>query len=286
MEHNFVSYANAQAIMNAIGKKFDEVEGGLVFKGSIAFSALPTLTVDKVGYFYNINEEFTTTSDFIEGAGKTYGAGTDVAIVDTTLHAYNEVTPVGNENPYNEHWYEYINERYILTSDTEVNDQKTYFAVATPVLKFDVMSNFIDIESIEDSLKAIQDMIAPAFDTTTAYSVGNYVIYDEKLYQFTSAHSAGDWVGTDAAEVSITDKIIYLTNEIAKLGSNFADAFSTATNYSATDVVIYENKLYRFITDHSAGAWASNDVEEITVEDLAVPLTSNQMTVLLNILNS
>ena len=286
MEHNFVSYSDAQTLMSAIGKKFDDIEGGLIFKGSIAFSALPTLTADKVGYFYNINEEFTTTSDFIEGAGKTYGAGTNVAIIDTALHAYNEVTPIGNENPYNEHWYEYINERYVLTFDTEVNDQKTYFAVATPVLYFDVISDFIDVEGIEDSLKAIQDMIAPAFDTATAYSVGNYVVYNEVLYQFTSAHSAGAWVGSDAEEVTITDKIAYLTSEVAKLGSNFADAFSTVTNYSATDVVVYENKLYRFTTDHSADTWNSNDVEEITVEDLAVPLTSNQMTVLLNILNS
>lgn len=51
-------------------------------KGSIAFANLPTLTAANKGNVYNITDAFVTTSDFVEGAGKSYPAGTNVAIVD------------------------------------------------------------------------------------------------------------------------------------------------------------------------------------------------------------
>lgn len=53
-------------------------------KGSIAdISALPTPDKDHEGFVYNIKSEFTTTDLFVEGAGKTYPAGTNVVIVNT-----------------------------------------------------------------------------------------------------------------------------------------------------------------------------------------------------------
>ena len=51
--------------------------------GSIAFSNLPVLSSSVLGYVYNITDAFTTTSDFIEGAGKTYPAGTNVGVIET-----------------------------------------------------------------------------------------------------------------------------------------------------------------------------------------------------------
>ena len=36
--------------------------------------------------------------------------------------------------------------------------------------------------------------------------------------------------------------------------------FSTSQSYSAGNLTIYEGKLYRFITSHSAGAWNSAEV--------------------------
>lgn len=58
-------------------------------KGSIAdISALPTPDKDHEGFVYNVEKEFTTTADFIEGAGKTYPAGTNVVIVNTTGTTY------------------------------------------------------------------------------------------------------------------------------------------------------------------------------------------------------
>lgn len=58
-------------------------------KGSITdVTALPTPDKDHEGFVYNIENEFTTTGQFVEGTGKTYSAGTNVVCVNTTGITY------------------------------------------------------------------------------------------------------------------------------------------------------------------------------------------------------
>ena len=52
--------------------------------GSVAFANLPTLAAGVLGNVYNVTDSFTTTSDFVEGSGTTYPAGTNVVVVDTS----------------------------------------------------------------------------------------------------------------------------------------------------------------------------------------------------------
>jgi hypothetical protein len=65
--------AISEAVNNA-------VSGVYKFKGSVAFSALPTADM-KDGDVYNITDGFTTTQAFEEGEGISYPAGTNVAYV-------------------------------------------------------------------------------------------------------------------------------------------------------------------------------------------------------------
>lgn len=51
--------------------------------GSSAFADLPPLTEAFEGYVLNITDAFTTTEDFVEGAGKDYPAGTNIVCVST-----------------------------------------------------------------------------------------------------------------------------------------------------------------------------------------------------------
>lgn len=60
-----------------------KVVGALKPKGSCAFANLPALSAANVNTFYNVSDSFTTTADFIEGAGHAYPAGTNVAIINT-----------------------------------------------------------------------------------------------------------------------------------------------------------------------------------------------------------
>lgn len=51
--------------------------------GSKPASFIATAPVaNQVGYVYNMSEDFTTTADFVEGAGKTHPSGTNVAVVE------------------------------------------------------------------------------------------------------------------------------------------------------------------------------------------------------------
>jgi hypothetical protein len=62
--------------------------GAYTAKGAVAFEDLPALDASREGFVYNITNAFTTTSDFVEGAGSSYPAGTNVVIINTTGNTY------------------------------------------------------------------------------------------------------------------------------------------------------------------------------------------------------
>ena len=205
---NFVSYQNADAITKKIASRLNAMDGALHYRGSIAFANIPgTLTRAMAGYVYNISDAFTTDARFIEGAGKSYPAGTDVEVAD--LSTFDAVTPVGSENPTTEGWYEYDSAigKYVLSTDTTVDAQKTYYALTTNV-KLNVGVGFIDTEAITDRIDDVRDSINDnEFDATTAYAIGDIVTYEDKLYKFKAAHAAGAWDASDVDEVTVVGMI-------------------------------------------------------------------------------
>lgn len=56
--------------------------------GSVAFASLPTPAKTIEGNVYNVTDAFTTDSKFVEGAGKSYPAGTNVVVINTTGTTY------------------------------------------------------------------------------------------------------------------------------------------------------------------------------------------------------
>lgn len=44
------------------------------------------------------------------------------------------------------------------------------------------------------------------FSTSTTYAIGDLVIYDNKIYKFTSAHT-GDWDASDVSLVPIIEEV-------------------------------------------------------------------------------
>lgn len=51
---------------------------------------------------------------------------------------------------------------------------------------------------------------AAAFDASTDYKAGDHAINDGKLYEFTAAHAAGAWTGTDVEEIGTEDDANFL----------------------------------------------------------------------------
>lgn len=202
---NFVSYANSQELMQAIANKFKELNGAYIFKGSSTFANLPSsITKQMVGYTYNMSNDFTTDARFIEGAGKKYSAGTNVSITDQST--YSTVTPVGTENPSEEGWYELDGTDYVLSEDTEVDSGKTYYEFVANFM-FDTVANFIDVDEILDNIQAVSDMISGEFDGTLAYSKGDIVVYNSKLYKFNTDHAIGAWNASEVDNITVAELI-------------------------------------------------------------------------------
>lgn len=82
---NGAGYQTASDVEDAINTK---ISSAYKIKGSTAFVSLPTAAKSTEGFVYNITDSFTTTADFVEGAGNTYPAGTNVVIVNTGSNTY------------------------------------------------------------------------------------------------------------------------------------------------------------------------------------------------------
>ena len=69
--------------IDAVDRKLDDAIIGIYTPGgSYTFENLPALSADTLGKVYTVTDAFTTTSDFVEGAGVDYPAGTNVAVVN------------------------------------------------------------------------------------------------------------------------------------------------------------------------------------------------------------
>ena len=75
-DSNFQTGTQVQSAISAA------LVGALKPAGSVTFANLPTLGADVLNNMYNVSDAFTTTADFVEGAGKSYPAGTNVAVIN------------------------------------------------------------------------------------------------------------------------------------------------------------------------------------------------------------
>lgn len=84
------------SVSNAVGSVKTELEASIAasvsstFKpaGSIAFASLPSLSAANLGKVYNVTDAFTTTTNFVEGAGAAYPKNTNVVCVNISGSTY------------------------------------------------------------------------------------------------------------------------------------------------------------------------------------------------------
>jgi len=252
---NFVSYANATELMTAIGQKLSALNGAYVVKGNSAFDDIPsTLTASMNGFVYNITDDFTTDARFVEGAGKDYPAGTNVAIVNLG----NAETPDMKFDVIGS----FIDVDAIMDAITAVSDM-----IAS---EFDATENY----AVGDI--CVKDLVLYKF--TATHSAG---AWDENDVVAVTVDDLLDILQTNINTVS--------TNLVSVREMISDDNFDTSTAYSTGDIVVYDNGLYKFKADHAAGAWDSAEVDEVTVLDIiqaAEPdaLTSEQVNTLIGLL--
>ena len=132
--------------------------------------------------------------------------------------------------------------------------------------------------------------LAPAFDATTSYAAGDCVIYNNKMYRFTSPHSAGAWIGTDAVEVNFGEEIDAVKNTVNNFvitltkseydGLSYAEKHDPTRVYYVTD---YDSHMNYVELDDTSTAfdkcWSSQRVvNELNshVYQLPIELTKDE----------
>lgn len=92
--------------------------------------------------------------------------------------------------------------------------------------------------TVKDALDSTGVGDYPTFSASTAYSAGDIVNYNGKLYKFTSDHAAGAWTGTDAEETDIIKA--HITQE---LGDNEDKVVSQKAVAETVDDILYYTDL-------------------------------------------
>ena len=226
---NFVSYSDASTLMAAIGAKFAELNGAYVIKGNSTFANLPaTPTAAQNGFVYNVTDEFTTDSRFVEGAGKVYPAGTNVVIINigdaTTPNMKYDVMGAFVDVAALEAAIEEVADTIGATFDeAETYAAGDYVVYGGSIYKFkashtgawadadvDEVGTVIDLVlatsgSADARVDTVVADLAPAFDASSLYEDGEVVTYGDELYKFKLAHDPGAWNPAEVDKITVAD---------------------------------------------------------------------------------
>ena len=245
---NFVSYSNATELMTAIGNKFKSMAGVYNPKGNTTFALLPgTITSSMLGNVYNVTDAFTSDSRFVDGSGKQYPAGTNVAVVDV------DTTGSSPDLKYD-----------CLAGFIDLSGINTKLAAIEAMIagSFDATSGAYaigDVVIYEDGL----------YKFKAAHTAGD------------------PWDATEVDQVTIDDLIAavlttadtHIATAKTAVEAMVAPAFAAANAYTAGDVVTYEDGLYKFVAAHTAGdPWDSTEVTATTVNALVTAAEPDQLT--------
>lgn len=157
-------------------------KGGIIYKGSINFSAIPTSGMEN-GDMYDIKDEFTTDSRFIEGAGIKYGAGTDIIWNSSTSKwdvqsdksvvsfngRYGSVTPEAGD-------YSAAQIKYSSSNvDAELDK---FFVISNQSLSFSTVNNAIVATISNSKVTANSSVYAMFTDATLQAAADAGVVVD------------------------------------------------------------------------------------------------------------
>ena len=120
--------------------------------------------------------------------------------------SYNKVDPSSNSATTHGDWVEIVGNgtssarKNARTLDWDGNEQ----LAGQLYVGADTSDNVLD----ESKKVVTQAELAPAFDTATAYGVGDYVTYSGNVYQCIIAHSAGAWNGDHFYQVTAVGQYV------------------------------------------------------------------------------
>jgi len=202
--------------------------------GSVAYASLPTPTSSKLGNVYNVTNDFTTDARFIEGAGKTYPAGTNVVVIESnvsvTYHCYtngyvggsemlyvlsipvangddvytydnNTMTLIGQAVVQDGNITDYIsnNETVAITGGQAIYDPTESVTLQSTSYFYDVLQGFIDLSGYQPLL--VSGTNIKTVNNTSILGSGNIVVNSLP----SQSGQSGKVLKTDGTDASWTD---------------------------------------------------------------------------------
>lgn len=145
--------------------------------GSIAdVASLPAASATTLGNVYNMTADFTTTSAFIDGAGKKFTAGTNVAVVeipgDPVTYGYDVLSGLVDLTAYST--TEQMNTA-ISTATSGVSTDLTSLTTRVQTLETDNLSQEQDIQNMETALAEKVDKTQLSSYLTTSAASTTYM---------------------------------------------------------------------------------------------------------------
>ena len=107
------------------------------------------------------------------------------------------------------------------------------------------------IDELKDALAPpIPDFVSDAFSVSRAYAVGEYCIYENHFYKFTSAKSAGAWDSTKVQETTLVSEQSSTNSNLAqKTAIKEKTVTGTTNSYGAINLSL---------------PWATNEIISVT----------------------
>lgn len=243
------------ALAELLGK-IAALPSAIVPKGTKTFAQLTPstdLAAANVGFMWNISDAFTTTADFVEGAGVSIPAGANVYIANpsTGVYKYDIFQGMYDLSGYA------LKSEMSVEAGTGVNADKTTITLKSGT-SATVLTAHQDISGKVDKIET------EAFSAEKAYAEGAYVTYDNKLYQFTAAHAAGAWDGTDAKEITGDFAMYDKNGNLVDSGKKAAD-FATASQGAKADAAVSDVKVK--IGTGTAATIVNSNVAQLNVAE-------------------
>lgn len=123
-------------------------------------------------------------------------------------------------------------------------------------------------------------IIADDFSTSISYEIGDYVIYNDLLYRFTDAHTAGAWVGTDATAVLLANDVSLLRSALNANGiydklieDEIPDTVQDITFNASGDVQSITHSANNAAVRTDAFTFAENSITEVRTLSTGQSLT-------------
>lgn len=130
--------------------------------------------------------------------------------------------------------------------------------------QIDAIKDGTNIDSFGDVETALEDktdtaVIAPDFDAEAGvYAVGDLVMYQGKLYEFTTAHeTAGDWDSTEVTEKTVADEIDTVKSGLTNIKTTSTPTGSTAGFRIQTANKTVTIQLDKTMTNSDAAGWVN-----------------------------